>query len=176
MMIKRLKRWWQYLFMVCFVVFVGISLIVGSAKGVQAGQAFVKVIVSMLRMLPFAFILIALIEVWLDRETVIRHLGTESGMRGYLWAIALGGMTIGGVFVAFPLAYTLFRKGASLRVIFCFLGFAGVCRIPMTIFEISYLGLPFTLIRLACGIGMLMLAGILLGGWLEKQGYEIREP
>jgi len=129
----------------------------------------------MVKILPCAFVLIALFEVWIERETVVKHLGQDCGIRGYLWAIALGGMTVGGLFVAFPLAYTLFNKGASLKVIFCLIGFAGVCRIPMTIFEITCLGWQFTLLRLSSGILLCLVSGIILGTWLEKKDYQLNE-
>jgi len=82
---------------------------------------------------------------------------------------------VGGLYVAFPLAYTLGKKGASLKVVFSFLGFAGVCRIPMTLFEVSVLGLKFTLIRLAVAIPLMLIVGIVLGGGLEKRDYQIQE-
>jgi len=62
-----------------------------------------------------------------------------------------------------------------LGVSFSFLGFAGVCRIPMTLFEVSFLGLKFTLIRLAIAITLMLLTGITLGSFLEKRGYQIQE-
>lgn len=143
--------------------------------GIAVGEQFFSVFWSMIKILPCAFILIALFEKWCHRETVERHLGAHSGVKGYLWALILGSMTIGGLFVAFPLAFSLHRKGASLKVIFSFLGFAGVCRIPMTLFEASFLGIEFTIIRLCTAIPIMLGTGMLLGWYLEKQNYTIRE-
>ena len=60
-----------------------------------------------------------------------------------------------------------------MKIIFAYLGFTGVCRIPMTIFEISFLGLPFTIVRLMVTIPLFLLIGILMGGILKKKNYEL---
>ena len=152
-----------------------VAFIVGNQFGIKVGKDFAEIIIRMLKLLPCAIILIALFECWCKREIVEAHLGQKSGMKGYLWALLLGSMTIGGLFVAFPMAYTLYKKGASLKVIFVFFGFAGVCRIPMTLFELSFLGPKFTIIRLATAIPFMLLSGILIGKYLEKRNYSIQE-
>ena len=162
-------------FILLSAVFLLSSYFIKCNYGITTSQQFVSVFWSMIKILPCAFILIALFEKWCHRDTVVKHLGSNSGMKGYFLALLLGSMTIGGLFVAFPLAYSLQRKGASLKVIFSFLGFAGVCRIPMTLFEASFLGIEFTIIRLCTAIPIMLAAGILLGRYLEKQDYVIQE-
>lgn len=127
----------------------------------------------MLKILPCAFILIGLFEVWVKRETVEKHFGEESGLKGYLWAVLLAGTTVGGLYVAFPVAYSLHSKGARLSVIFTYLGAAAICRVPMTIFEASFLGIKFTAIRLFVSLPLVILSSILLEDYLKKTGYKI---
>ena len=172
-MVNRSKKIIQLLLVGLFAAGVGISFLFDYGPGIRSGREFGDVIIEMLKILPCAFILIAIFEQWVKRQTVLRHLGDGSGIRGYLWALLLGAMTVGGLYVAFPLAYTLRKKGASLKVVFSYLGFAGVCRIPMTLFEVSFLGLKFMLIRLVVAIPLMLIVGIALGGFLEKRGYQI---
>jgi len=160
---------------IIFFAFIGVSYLMDFDKGEKTGQAFLSVLIEMLKILPCAFILIGLFEVWVKKETIIKHLGDNSGIKGYLWVLLLAGFSIGGLFVAFPLAETLNKKGASLKIIFTYLGFVGVFRIPMTIFEISFLGLPFTLVRLMITIPLFMLTGIVLGTVLRKRQYKLKE-
>ena len=174
-MVKYSKKTIQLAAVGLFVIAAGVSFLFDYEPGVRAGREFGDVMIEMLKILPCAFILIALFEQWVKQEVVVRHLGDDSGIRGYLWALLLGSMIIGGLYVAFPLAYTLRKKGASLKVVFSFLGFAGVCRIPMTLFEVSFLGLKFTLIRLAVAISLMLITGITLGSFLEKRGYQMQE-
>ena len=174
-MVKYSKKIIQLLLVGLFAVGIGVSFLFDYEPGVRAGREFGDVIIEMLKILPCAFILIALFEQWAKQEVVVRHLGDGSGVRGYLWALLLGSMIVGGLYVAFPLAYTLRKKGASLKVVFSFLGFSGVCRIPMTLFEVSFLGLKFTLIRLAVAISLMLIVGIIIGNFLEKRNYQIHE-
>ena len=129
----------------------------------------------MLKVLPCAFILIGLFEVWVKRETVEKHFGQEAGIRGYIWAVLLAGTTVGGLYVAFPLAYSLHSKGARLNVIFTYIGASAICRIPMAIFEVSFMGIKFTAIRLLVSLPLVIITSILLGDYLVKRNYRVTE-
>ena len=130
----------------------------------------------MLKILPCAFILIGLFEVWVRGETVEKHLDERSGIRGYIWAVLLAGTTVGGLYVAFPVAYSLYSKGAKLSVIFTYLGAAAICRVPMAISEASFIGIEFTTIRLLVSLPLVIVASMLLGNYLTKRNYKINLP
>jgi len=99
----------------------------------------------------------------------------HSGMLSYFWIMLLAGITIGGLVVAFPVAYSLFKKGAKLSIIFSYIGASAVCRVPMTIFETSFMGIKFSLIRLIVSIPLIILSSIWLEKYLEKRNYRIME-
>jgi len=163
----------KILLIASYFVFIGVSWLLGFNPGQQIGQNFAVFAIDMLKILPGAFILIGLFEVWVKRETVERHLGEGSGFRGYLWMILLGGTTVGGLYLAFPVAYALYNKGARLSVIFTYLGAAAICRIPMAIFETSFLGIKFTAIRWLVSLPLVIVTSILLGNYLTRRGYRV---
>jgi len=156
-----------------YILFLIVSFISGFAPGKEIGYNFALFSLDMLKILPCAFILIGLFEVWVKRETVEKHFGEKSGIRGYIWAVLLASTTVGGLYVAFPVAYSLYRKGARLSVIFTYVGASAICRIPMTIFEASFLGIKFTAIRLLVSLPLLIITSILLGDYLTKRSYKI---
>ena len=162
-------------FFLTYALFLIVSLVIGFDPGIKLGKNLVLFLWDMARILPFAFILIGLFEVWAKKETVERHLGKESGTLGYIWAILLAGTTVGGLYVAFPVAYALYRKGARLGVIFTYMGASAICRIPMTIFEATFLGLKFSLIRLFVSIPLVILSSAILGTYLEGKGYSLKD-
>jgi len=159
----------------CYVIFLVASRIFDFSLGREIGNNFASFSVDMLKILPCAFILIGLFEVWVKKETVEKHLGEESGIKGYIWAVLLAGTTVGGLYVAFPVAYSLYSKGAKLSVIFTYIGASAICRIPMTIFEASFLGIKFSSIRLLVSLPLVVVTSILLGNYLTKRGYRIAE-
>jgi uncharacterized membrane protein YraQ (UPF0718 family) len=158
-----------------YLLFISISFFIGFEPGVKIGNNFISFALEMVKILPIAFILIGLFEVWVKKETVERHLGKDSSYRGYIWSILLAGTTVGGLYVAFPVAYSLFRKGAGLSVIFTYLGAAAICRIPMVIFEASFLGVKFTLIRLITSLSLVIITSVVLGKYLEKKCYQMQK-
>ena len=158
-----------------YVVFLIVAWVIGINPGKEISRNFAYFSLDMLKILPCAFILIGLFEVWVKRETVERHLGEESGVRGYMWGVLLAGTTVGGLYVAFPVAYSLYTKGARLSVIFTYLGASAICRIPMAIFEASFLGIKFTIIRLLVSLPLVILTSMLLGKYLTKRNYRITE-
>lgn len=156
-----------------YILFIAVSVMNGFVPGKEIAVNFYKFTVEMLRVLPCGFILIGLFEVWVKRETVEKHFGQRSSFRGHIWAVLLAGTTVGGLYVAFPLAYSLHNKGAKLSIIFTYIGASAICRVPMTIFEASFMGLKFTAIRLLISLPLLIVTSILLGNYLAKRNYTI---
>jgi uncharacterized membrane protein YraQ (UPF0718 family) len=158
-----------------FALFALLSLGFGFEPGERIAEGFASFSLDMLRILPFAFILIGLFEVWVRKETVEKYLGEGSGMEGHVWALALSGTTVGGLYVAFPVAYSLFSKGARLGVVFSYVGASAICRVPMAIFEASFMGVKFTAIRLLVSVPIVIVTSELLGRYLTRRGYTISD-
>lgn len=170
---KKQKKF--MLVVIIVLILIVFSFIKDVEFGKQASKYLGNNIIEMLQILPCAFILISLFDNWVSREKVEKHLGSSSGITGYLWVLFLGGMSVGGAYVIFPLAASLRRKGASLKIVFAYLAFGGIVRIPMTMFELSFLGPLFTSVRLLTAIPLAMISGMLLGKMLEKKEYQINE-
>ena len=171
---KKDKR--SIILILLYAVFLACSFLYDFKPGREIGANFGDFALTMLRIVPPAFVLIGLFEVWVKRETIEKHLGTESGPICYLWAILLSSTTVGGLYVAFPISYSLYRKGARLSVIFTYLGSAAITRIPMAIIEASMLGLKFTVIRFAVSIPLVILSAILLEKYLLRRGFTMSHP
>ena len=158
-----------------FIIFIVLSFEFGFSPGKAIGFNFFSFLVDMFKVLPCAFILVGLFEVWVKRETVEKHFGEEAGIKGYMWAVLLAGTIVGPLYIALPLAYALFSKGARLSVIFTYIGASAICRVPMAVFEASFLGLKFTVIRILISIPLVIASSIILGNYLAKRNYEIIE-
>ncbi len=145
------------------------------ATGYSIGKNFINFAISLLKILPVAFILIGLFEVWVKSEVIEKHLGETSGLMGYVWAIILASTTIGGIFVSLPVAQTLHKKGACLRIIFTYITASTITRIPMSIFEASFLGVKFTLIRLLVSLPLVILSSILMEKTTSSVAFQTSE-
>lgn len=145
-----------------FAVFVVFSFIFDFDMGVGIFENFYSFFLTMIKFIPAVFLLIGLFDVWVEKELIEKHLGEDSGFMAYLWALILASTTVGGLYVAFPLAAAIYKKGASPRIIFTYLGAAAVCRIPMTLFEASYVGVKFTILRWIISIPLIIVSSIFL--------------
>ena len=159
-----------------FLLFVLSSLVAGFAPGKEMGRTFLMFFIQMLKVLPCVFVLIGLFDVWVKTKTVERHLGQGSGLGSYVWSVLLAGGTVGGLHVALPVAHALYKKRARLGVVLAFLSASGVCRIPMALFEASFLGWKFTAVRFAVSLPLVLLTSAAIGSWFERSGYELPDP
>ncbi|MCF7929841.1 MAG: permease [Spirochaetales bacterium] len=158
-----------------FTLFLFVSLATGYQPGKEMGKNLIEFLESIALIIPAAFILIGLFEEWVKNETIERHLGKGRNWTGFLWALLLAGTSVGGLWVSFPVAHSLYKKGASYQVIFTYITASGVVRIPMTFFEISFLGPEFTLLRYAMALPLVLITSVLLGRYLSREGYRLPE-
>ncbi|MEJ2688640.1 MAG: permease [Deltaproteobacteria bacterium] len=156
-----------------FIFFMVASMITGYPPGKAIGNNFLWFFLEMLKVLPCIFILIGLFDVWVKTATVEKHLGRESGLLSYLWAVLLAGTIVGGLHVAIPVAHALYVKRAKLGVVITFLSAAGICRIPMTLFEASFLGWRFTCVRFIVSLPLVVITSALLGFWFDRRRYRL---
>lgn len=163
-----MKKYLNYIFFAIYTIFIIISLFMSYTPGIEIGKNFLSFALTMLKVVPAAFIIIGLFEVWIKKETVEKHLGSKSNLRAYFWILLLAGTTVGGMYVAFPVSAALYKKGAKLSIVFAYLSAAAAFRIPMMLFEATFLGLKFTVIRLAVSLPLIIISSELLAGLLKR--------
>lgn len=118
-----------------------------------------KIILSIL---PPVLILVGLLDVWVPKETVIRYMGGDSGIKGLLFAFFLGAIAAGPLFMAFPIAAMLAGKGARLANILFFIGIWTSVKLPMLLFEYTFFKGTFTTIHAVVNIIVFLLGSFLI--------------
>ena len=161
---------------IAFGIFSAYSLFFHFRLGIDILQnnfwAFLK---DMLFALPVMFILIGLFDVWVSKEKVQRHIGDSSGVKGVLLVMLLAFVQAGPLYAAFPVAYILQKKGTSSVNIFIYLSSFTMAKVPMLTFEIGFLGLKFSVLRLLLSIPVFVLVGIIMGRYFDKHKGTINE-
>lgn len=116
-------------------------------------------VIEMMKVIPPIFVLLGLLDVWVDRQTMIRLTGKGSGIKGFIISLALGAAAAGPLYAAFPVAVVMRNKGSSLFNIFVFLGAWSTAKIPLLTFEAANLGMKFMISRLCLSlIGIVVIA------------------
>lgn len=142
----------RYAFFLVTAALLIVLYLVSPAQGETAALMTGKSLLEMLTIIPPIFLLLGLLDVWVPRELLIRHMGPGSGLRGVLLAILIGSAAAGPLYGAFPVAAVLMKKGASFKNVMIFMGAWSTTKIPMVLFEISSLGRTFALTRLAASL------------------------
>ncbi|MDZ7776605.1 MAG: hypothetical protein U5L09_13835 [Bacteroidales bacterium] len=74
------------------------------------------------------------------------------------------------------MAHLLWKKGGSLRNIFIYVGMFSAAKIPMLTFEIGFLGLKFSMLRLILTIPVFIIIAFILERLLRNKSYEMTTP
>ncbi|MFO7929027.1 MAG: hypothetical protein R6U35_05125 [Candidatus Humimicrobiaceae bacterium] len=123
-----------------------------------AVKGFMKMVPSLLTILGIVGLILGI----LTPETISRLIGSEAGFLATGISAILGAITLIPSLVAFPLAGSLLRSGATIMTISAFitsLVMVGVITAPM---EIKSLGKQFTLLRNGLSfMGALVIAAIM---------------
>lgn len=104
-------------------------------------------LVEMLQVLPAVFILTALLQTWIPQKTIVSLFGASSGLKGYGLAFALGSLSAGPIYAAFPVCQTLLNKGAHRKNIVIILSAWAVVKLPMLINEAKFMGFAYMNLR-----------------------------
>lgn len=175
---KTLQKYtFDFTVIALFAGLIALSYLAGWTTGQQLTETtFWRFLKEMLTILPCMFILIGLFDVWIPREKIEKHVGTGSGFKGIALMILLAVTQAGPLYAAFPVAHLLWKKGGSLRNIFVYLGMFSAAKIPMITFEIGFLGITFSVLRLILTIPVFILIALIMERYLREKKYAIQNP
>ncbi len=170
------KRYRVFLLLLLANIAIGLLL---PDIGLNSAKLTKQNFVEMISVIPPIFVLLGLLDVWVDRATMMKYTGKGSGIKGVLIAFILGSAAAGPLYAAFPVAGVMLKKGSSLLNVFIFIGAWSTTKIPMLTFEAANLGFPFMLVRLALSIiGIILIASTMekvLSKEQQKQIFELNQ-
>ncbi len=118
--------------------------------------------VEMILILPAVMVLMGLFNVFVPNEMVVKYLGKSAGIKGVLLGILLGALPTGPLYVAFPMASALLKKGAKISSIIAFLSAWACIKIPQEMVELQFLGAKFMALRLILTIIFVVVMGLVI--------------
>jgi len=172
---KHFEKIKPYIWLVSFAVFSVGSFWFGFDPGRTIYQSFTKSFIEMITFIPFLFIIVGLFDVWFPKEKIEKHIGKDSGIKGIIMVVILAMLQAGPLYGAFPVAYILYKKGASIKNIFIYLGAFSTLKIPMLGIEIGYLGLRFTLARTLVALPLFIAVGYFMEWYLKNRNFKVNE-
>ncbi len=164
-MFKKIPTRIKFLISVCILYFVTYFFAPNLAH-----TAFLNFLESLAKVLPIlglVFFIMFLGYVYLKPQLIKKHLGSDSGLKG--WAFALLGSVIfsGPQYVIFPLLKELKEHGMKNSLIAVFLNNRNVqpAFLPVMAY---YFGLPFTVVFSILVLLYALLSGVLIGYFVKE--------
>ncbi|GLC79287.1 permease [Lacrimispora brassicae] len=146
---KIIKQYWFLLVVLTTNI---LALLFYPAIGINSLLFTCKNFLNFLFMLTPVFVCIGLLDVWVEREGMIRIMGEKSGIKGILVAFGLGIVTAVPLYALLPVAGMMLKKGSKISNVLIFICSCASIRIPLLLFEVSSMGWLFTLVRLVANI------------------------
>lgn len=162
----------RYRFFLVTVVILAVLFIINKDYGFHAMEVTGYSLKEMALIIPPIFILLGLLDVWVPRETMMKFMGEESGLKGIILAFLLGSAAAGPLYGAFPIAAVFMKKGVKFTNILIFIGAWSTTKIPMFLFELSALGTRFAVTRLLVDIPGIIIMAYILGRIIPKKEIE----
>ena len=128
--------------------------------------------VEMMMVFPAVMVVMGLFTVWVSKDAVVKHLGKTSGVRGFLLSLFLGALPTGPLYVAFPLAASLLKKGARISNIVIFLSAWSCIKLPQEMVELQFLGVEFMVSRLILTVVFVIIMALVIEKVMDKKVQE----
>ena len=116
------------------------------SNGALFQKSMGKFLTLIIQIAPFLLIVFVVMffNFWFMKpEIVKKHLGEQSGLKGYIYAILAGIISVGSVYVWYPLLKDLRKSGMSEKLIAVFIYNRSI-KLHLLPLMILYFGLAFT--------------------------------
>ncbi len=114
-------------------IFLGISavlyltvLIINQSKALKVWNHFLHLTGEILPFLLVVFVIMILINLFLKTELLIKYMGEGSGLKGWLIAIITGILSVGAIYLWFPVLKNMMEKGVKPGLVAVFLYNRGI--------------------------------------------------
>ena len=147
----------KYLFLIVLALY-GVLFLVNSQSALAALQKSSTVLTKIIPIFAVVILFTALLNFLLQPKQIAKHLGHESGARGWFWSLTAGVVSHGPMYAWYPLLEDLRDHGMKDELIVVFFASRAI-KIPLLPVMIDYFGLVFTIL-----LSFYMLFGALLQG------------
>ncbi len=156
---KILKKY--KLFIITLIALV-ILYIINKEMAIKSAKTTLSSFKQMLIYIPPIFVLLGLLDVWVEKEAMIKLMGENSGISGILLSLVIGCCAAGPLYGAFPIAAVFMKKGVKFSNVLIFIGTWSCAKIGMILFEIASMGAKFAFTRLIIDIPLIIIIAYII--------------
>ena len=116
----------SWIFMIFSIILFLVVLLLNKQKGIMAATYFYRFALEILPFLAVVFVLMVLINIFLKTKTLVKYIGKDSGIKGWILTIIAGIISIGAIYMWFPILEDMIKKGVKPGLIAAFLYNRGI--------------------------------------------------
>jgi len=158
---------WYFLFIVIGIYL--ITSIFNSASVFSAFNFFIKLFIKIIPAFLLVFILMVLTNYFIQPKTLVKYIGKESGIKGWLISIITGIISTGPIYLWYPLLNDLQKHGVRNGLLATFL-YNRAVKIPLLPVLILYFGLTYSIV-----LSIVMMITSVFQGMLTEKLMEVRK-
>ena len=152
-----------WLFLTIVLLIYGVTALIDIDLALNATSSFTQLLDKVLPVLLTVFVLIFIINLFLEPEWVKKYLGKQSGIKGWITAIIGGVLSAGPIYPWYALLKDLRDKGMKTSLVATFL-YSRAVKLPLLPMLVHYFDVTFTLVL----TGYLILFSIASGLAMDK--------
>ena len=157
-------------------IFLGVSLLLyllvylfDKVKAIAVAERFYQLSKEILPFLIIVFVLMVLINLFMKASTLVKYMGKESGLKGWIIAIIAGIFSIGAIYLWFPLLKEMKDKGVKPGLIAVFLYNRGI-KLHWLPLMALYFGLKYVFILTIVTILASLIQGTIIDYIVKEKG------
>jgi len=140
-----------------------IAITTNHEKGTQTLHYLLHLLTTILPILGIVFTLMVLINLFLKTSVLVKYMGKDSGLKGWVIAVVSGILSVGAIYMWFPVLKELIDKGVKRGLIAVFLYNRGIKLQWMPVLAL-YFSMKFIVVLTL----VMLLASLLQGVIIEK--------
>ena len=150
---------WYFLALV--IMFYTLVFLVNSAAIIPSLIFCLSIVQQIIPIFALIFVLLAAINYFIKPKTIVKYLGKEAGIKGWLISIAGGILSHGPIYMWYPLLSELQKHKVRSSYIAAFL-YNRAIKIPLLPLFVYYFGLVYVVVLTAVMIIASVLQGIIV--------------
>ncbi len=143
---------------------VGVMYLLTFFLNAEAGKAALlvgwEIVKTITPILLTVFFLMSLLNTFVDSKSISKHLGEQSGLKGWLIALIAGILSHGPAYIWYPMLSDLRKHGAKDGLVVAFF-YTRSIKLPWLPLMISYFGWAFTVV-----LTLLVIVSAWVQGWI----------
>ena len=158
-----------WIFMFISILLFGLVYWIDNKKGTEVAERFYHIALEIIPMLGIVFVFMVVIFLFLKTSILIKYMGEDSGIKGWLIAIVAGTLSVGAIYLWFPVLKTLIEKGGKPGLVATFLYNRGIKLHWLPLMGL-YFGLKYVVILTLVTVLASILQGLIIDWLLGKDG------